>query len=315
MKPTLPQKKWLRDYLQTVMKYRETYEEVYDHMLLAIEDEPEHEFFETTVANVINRDFGGTDGLYELEDNCKLAVDDTAQAQFRDNFKSWFTSPLAFATIAMFMGLFYLLFSPIKTGVALISLFFILLILPLIICSIRAARLGYKYGESKTSIKDEVFRKVAFTSDRAIWQVISISIGAQLITNFLFMINDYLGLAAGIFVICLLIWPHIRQLILKFKNRNDRDASATIKIRLIPLKEKLFYGWLSLVFLAIDLITKFVHKAKGSPAPSKPVKSVLIFTETFGYSIIASVLVLMIINLVVVIKLYRSEFKTNMLIN
>lgn len=309
MKPTYEQKQWLRDYLHKVMKYRETYEEVYDHILLAIANEPEHEFFETTIANVINRDFGGTDGLYQLEENCKLAVDTTAQAQFRNNFKNWFISQQAIFTVALFMGLVYLQFSPLKTGTALFLVFVILLLLPLIICSVRAVRLGYKYGENKTSIKDEVFRKVAFTSDRIIWQVTSISIGAQLITNLLFIINDYFALAAGIFVIFLLIWANVKQLILKYKNKNDREDSVSLKIRLIPFKEKPFYGWLSLVILAIDLVTKFVDRT----GHAQPVKSLPLTAYAIIYSISSAVLVAMIINVFAVIKLYNSEFKTNMI--
>ena len=308
MKPTPEQKLWLKNYLNEVMRYRETYEEVYDHVSLAIENEPENEFFETIIANIINRDFGGTDGLYQLEENCKLAVDATVQIQFRDNLKKWFTTSNAIFTVSMFAGLLYLQFSPFKTGIWLFLVFVVLLLLPLVICSARAARLGYKYGENKRSIKDEVFRKMAFTSDRVIWRVTTISFGAQIIANFLFFINDYLDLAAGIFVIFLLIWPHIRKLISKYKNKNSGEDNANLKINLLPFKEKVFYGCLSLMFLAIDLITKFIDRA--GHATVQTAKSLPFTAYAAIYSIIATVLVAMVINAFAVIKLYNSEFKS-----
>lgn len=44
MRPSQQQKLWLQDYLRQVLTYRETYEEVYDHVLVALEDKPEQQF-------------------------------------------------------------------------------------------------------------------------------------------------------------------------------------------------------------------------------------------------------------------------------
>ena len=46
MTPTNQQQQWLKDYLRAVLTYRETYEEVYDHVLLALEDKSKDDFFE-----------------------------------------------------------------------------------------------------------------------------------------------------------------------------------------------------------------------------------------------------------------------------
>jgi hypothetical protein len=166
MTPTPEQKQWLKNYLYKVMTYRETYEEVYDHMLLSIEDHAEQQYFATTVLEILNRDFGGSNGLVELEENCRQAVAVTAKAEFRYNFKRWFLSPLLVVTIAMFFGLFYMQLPKVETGGALFILFAVLLVLPTIQSSVRAFILGYKYGSSKRSIRDDVFRKIAFTANR-----------------------------------------------------------------------------------------------------------------------------------------------------
>ena len=69
MKPTNQQKQWLQNYLQSVLKYRETCIEVYDHLLAALEEKPETRFFETNVIEIIESDFGGNNGLLKLEEN------------------------------------------------------------------------------------------------------------------------------------------------------------------------------------------------------------------------------------------------------
>jgi hypothetical protein len=37
MKPTEQEKQWLKEYLYQALTYRETFDEVYDHILLALE--------------------------------------------------------------------------------------------------------------------------------------------------------------------------------------------------------------------------------------------------------------------------------------
>ncbi len=130
MKPTSEQKQWLKDYLHKVMTYRETYEEVYDHMLLSIENHPAKEYFATVVVDIVENDFGGIDGLAELEENCRQAVEANTWAQYRLDFNRWFTSPLAIVTCMVFAFLFYMQFPIVKTGGALLLLFAFLIVLP-----------------------------------------------------------------------------------------------------------------------------------------------------------------------------------------
>lgn len=189
MKPTEQQKQWLQDYLDKVMEYRETYEEVYDHILLALEDKPEMEFFESNVSNIIEEDFGSNNGLLELENNCRHETETTAEAKYRDTFKRWFTSPQIIIVAALFMVLFYLQLPVVKTHGALLFLFVFLLVLPTIILSIRGFRLGLNYGNTKTSIKDEIFRKITFKSNLMLWNISILLKVSDLIARYVFNIK------------------------------------------------------------------------------------------------------------------------------
>ncbi|HWZ35581.1 MAG TPA: hypothetical protein VNW51_05440 [Mucilaginibacter sp.] len=306
MTPTPQEKQWLRDYLYQTMQYRETFEEVYDHVLLALEEEPEHEFFETAVMNIIDRDFGAY-GLQALEENCRQAVEDMATAQFINDFKSWFITPLVIVTASLFGSLIYLELSPLKTGVALCAFFAILLILPVIICSVRGARLGYEFGETKESIKDAIFRRLAFKSNRILFFTLIISGWTQRIADYLFKLNYYLALAVTLFVAFSLMRPHIMRY-LRHKNFNDSKRSEIKKLPIIPTEERLFLGWFCFVSLLIDLVGHIIVKPQSAIVHHSlsPTTTITI------YSIVTAIMVLMIINVIVTIKLYRSEFKTNM---
>ncbi|MCC8423938.1 hypothetical protein [Mucilaginibacter sp. UR6-11] len=289
------------------MMYRETYEEVYDHMLLAIENHPEQQYFATVVLDILEKDFGGNNGLLVLEENCRRAVEATAQARFRNNFKRWFVPPLVIVTAAMFIGLFYLQLPNVKTGGALLLLFVLLVILPTIICSVRAAQLGYKYGENKTSIKDEVFRRLAFTSDHVLLKFLVTSQIAQQATKYLFMLNDTIGMTVGILLTFLLVWFAIRRFKLNHKYGKDKTPQGD-GLRRTPFLWNLISMRLFIVLVASDLITRYGFKQEHW-ATEKFIPVNII------YGIATGVLVLMIINVFAVIELYRSEFKTNMIIN
>jgi len=306
MTPTPQEKQWLRDYLYQTMQYRETFEEVYDHVLLALEDEPKQEFFETAVMNIIERDFG-TYGLQALEENCRQAVDDMATAQFINDFKSWFTEPLVIVTASLFGSLIYLELSPVKTGLALSALFAVLLILPVIICSVRGARLGYEFGATKESIKDAIFRRLAFKSNRMLFFTLLITGWSKRIADFLFDLNYYLALAITLFIAFLLVWPHVRQY-LRNKNIDDSKRSEIKKVPIIPTTERLFLGWFWFASILVDLMGRIITNTQPTTVPHSLSQTATIII----YSIVTTIMVLMIINVIVTVKLYRSEFKTHM---
>ena len=198
------------------------------------------------------------------------------------------------------MGLFYLQLPNVKTDGALFFFFFFLLVLPVILSAVRGFRLGYKYGEKKTSIKDEVFRRLAFTSDRILFKFLLTSIAVQLTTKYLFMLNDTVGIIVGVLLIFLFVWLAIRQFRLKHKHGDDFNV--------VPFRQSLISGRLFMVMLTSDLTAKYIFKTEHWLTEKSISINVI-------YGIATGVLVLMIINVFAVIKLYRSEFKTNMLIN
>jgi hypothetical protein len=311
MTPTPEEKKWLRNYLYQVMDYRETFEEVYDHMLLALEDLPRPQFFETAVMNVIDSNFGGNEGLSTLEASYRQSVDEMASTQFKNNFRRWFDYPLVIITASVFTGLVYLELSPVKTALALVLFFAVLLILPVIICAVRATRLGYQYAEAKASIKDDIFRRLAYKSNRILFNVLWMSAGINQLAVYLFKLNNYLAAVVGLFAIFLLTWPHVRHYRLRRQNPDHEALGGRKKLPLVPLKENLFYGWLVFVLFSIDTLSLFVSNP-NHPAPhgQMPMGVAAIF-----YSMVTAILVLMMINVLATIRLYRSEYKAKMMTN
>jgi hypothetical protein len=183
MTPTPEEKLWLKDYLYQMMEYRETYEEVYDHLVLAVADAPEEKHFESVVASIIARDFGDPNGLYNLEQNCKQAIEISLVIQYQLNLKRWFTTPLAVITIALFSFLLSMQYIKVKVGGILLLLFLLLLLLPVILCAIRGFGIGYKYGKLKTSIKDQIFRRISFRANSTLFSLFVIVKAIDLFTK------------------------------------------------------------------------------------------------------------------------------------
>lgn len=160
MTPTPEQKQWLKEYLYEALSYRETYDEVYDHILLALENKPAQEFFESNVYQIIDEDFGGSINMLNMEVDCKTVTDKEVKTQYWRTFISWFTTPLVAYTAAIFVFLF--LISGIKSFAVAIGMTVIIgligLVLPIILISIRSFRIGRKYGDTKASIRDSAFR-------------------------------------------------------------------------------------------------------------------------------------------------------------
>jgi len=68
------QKQELADYVKSITRYMETYDEVYDHVLSALEQEPQATFQMSLVKDVINCDFGGEKQIRQEEENTRLAL-------------------------------------------------------------------------------------------------------------------------------------------------------------------------------------------------------------------------------------------------
>ncbi|MCC8423937.1 hypothetical protein [Mucilaginibacter sp. UR6-11] len=157
MKPTAQEKQWLQEYLYQALTYRETYDEVYDHILLALEHKEAQPFFESTVYQIIDEDFGGSINMLNMEVDCRSAVDAEVKAQYWHNAIEWLKPPLLGYTIVILAIIFFLQrsrYALIAQGIFALIVIFV----PVILISIRSFSLGKKYGDTKASIRDSGFR-------------------------------------------------------------------------------------------------------------------------------------------------------------
>ncbi|WP_345953185.1 hypothetical protein [Mucilaginibacter sp. PAMB04168] len=107
MKMTVAQQENIREVLWNRLKYRETFDELYDHILTAIEededDTPPHLIADT----IIKQEFGGWDNIKELEKGREKNV----QSQFRNalwvEVKSYFRVPFIAFTLLVAVSFYF----------------------------------------------------------------------------------------------------------------------------------------------------------------------------------------------------------------
>jgi hypothetical protein len=188
MTPTPQEKQWLRDYLYQTMQYRETFEEVYDHILLALDHLPRPQFFESAVAKIIADDFGSDNGLYDLEQNCKRAANRDIAKQYLSCMRIWTSTNLILLTglISCFLGLLIFKF-PI--GFAILS-FICFLMLPVLLFLIRKIVIYFQRDYRKASLKDEITVHITFRITVFIWGVGGLISWINRLRNWIFKIPD-----------------------------------------------------------------------------------------------------------------------------
>jgi hypothetical protein len=172
MKPDEQQKQWLQDYLRAVLTYRETYTEVYDHILVALENKGSEPVFETTINNIIQEDFGGSNGLMNLEEQCKQAVIKNVRKQYWNYFFDCFKFPFVIFSIMIVFCEYYI--SRYFSVAAIAAIFCFVLLSPIILLAIRGYKTGYVFGNIKTALRDHVFRRIAYKP--FYWLLISMAI-------------------------------------------------------------------------------------------------------------------------------------------
>jgi hypothetical protein len=161
MNPLSEQDELLKKYLSGILKYRETYEEVYDHVLnsLCAMDSDELSF-QQNIDLIITNDFGGSKGLKIIEESHQKAFyAATMKKQWR-LFKNWFRYPLFPFTAALF-GVTYLLGTKMPVIMNLVMIIVVVLT-PILLTNIRYFKTGFIFGNTKRSIKDYPFRRIAF---------------------------------------------------------------------------------------------------------------------------------------------------------
>ena len=159
MIPTINEKQWLQDYLFKSLRYRETYNEIYDHILTALEHEPATQFFETTVYNVIEKEFGGSSNMLYMEVESKRAISTEIKMQYWRKFTEWFKLPLFAYTLIIIAFNFY--FSGSKHFL-LGMLSFIIFLSPILIAVVRKILRRFKDQYYKPSIKEGAFDRLLY---------------------------------------------------------------------------------------------------------------------------------------------------------
>lgn len=161
MKPDSRQIKILQDYLHKTLTYRESYEEIYDHILSALEHQPADISFQDAINVIIINDFGGHRNLLKVEKAHKDALVNDMYKKYRSYLVSYFKVP----------NLFYLLlavgptcygFAQIRVSTSLIIVMaFLLILAPYIIYLLRLYDTGYILGTTQKSAKDKSFEILA----------------------------------------------------------------------------------------------------------------------------------------------------------
>jgi hypothetical protein len=161
MKATEQQLEFLRDYLQKSLIYRETYDELYDHILSAIEYQKEDTSFEDAINNIIKSDFGGHQNLLKIEKATKEALVKETINTYLKYFLYYFRLPGLFYTLIIAL-VSYDFFAQMDFGPKVIlCVFAVLVLFPGVIWFLRLYSTGYMLDTTRKSAKDKLFENLA----------------------------------------------------------------------------------------------------------------------------------------------------------
>lgn len=168
MKPTAEQDILLKKYLREVLLYRETYEEVYDHILTALEHGNYTGTLEEAVNQILRDDFGGYDQLRKMESKAHaIALSDGVSSYLR-YFFSYLNWPKVPYTLALAI-LVYFTLAQVKLQPAMfMTLFGVIILTPAILSLRRFYVVGYVFKDTKRSVRDDIFARIAMVPTRLI---------------------------------------------------------------------------------------------------------------------------------------------------
>lgn len=178
MKANAEQKTLIKKYLRQSLKYRETYEEFYDHILTALEHQPEGISFGNAVNHIIREDFGGAKGMYLIE--CRYQK--TMRREMQNKYLSYVTEYLKFSAIGI-IGLCsvivcFLVMQPWFTFLVFFGVIFTISLftrlLTTVMNRVRDFKTGYSFWGSKRSVKDSVFKGLTYIPGLAFLMIVFI---------------------------------------------------------------------------------------------------------------------------------------------
>jgi hypothetical protein len=149
MKPNQEQRDFIKELLQSMLDVQETYDELYDHVLTALEAVPDYVPFNEAVRNIIEYDLGGKRGIRAIQARyIKIAIKDFANAYFL-NLGQSLKSVLILLVVTGTIGYYFLIKNELVSPDRLV-IFAILSIFPAGIAR-RRINNGYDWTASKTN--------------------------------------------------------------------------------------------------------------------------------------------------------------------
>lgn len=166
MKPTAQQDILLRKYLREVLRYRETYEEVYDHVLTALEHNTYAGTLEEAVNQILREDFGGYNQLNKMESKARSAALTEGVNRYLHFFFDCFRLPALPYTLG-FTVLVYFTLARVRLQPAMFMLLFgVIILTPAILSLRRFYVVGYLFKDTKRSIRDDIFARISMVPTR-----------------------------------------------------------------------------------------------------------------------------------------------------
>lgn len=157
MKPDARQIQTLKDYLHQTLVYREAYEEIYDHILSALEHQENNITYQEAINNIIRDDFGSPKNLLNIEKEIKNAlVKDTVRRYFA-YLSACFKFPGMIYTVTGALLSYYFFWTAKLSPMATFGIFAVLVAAPCVIWVMRLYNTGYILDTTRKSAKDKLF--------------------------------------------------------------------------------------------------------------------------------------------------------------
>lgn len=157
MKPTIEQQQYLKGYLREGLQYRETYAEFYDHILTALEAQPDEISFHDAVKNIVAEDFGGFAGMSVIEARYKKQTIKEMQKRYLNYTIGYLKFPAKIILIVSSIIVYYLVKQLWFNFYLLIGIYLIITLTPSLLNALRYFKAGYIFSDKKESVKDDGF--------------------------------------------------------------------------------------------------------------------------------------------------------------
>jgi hypothetical protein len=156
---TAQQQEELRIILSDYTKYKETYSEVYDHVLSALEEQNDSldTSFEQKVNKVLDTDFGGLSQLPVMEKQRVKWINNQIAKKQLYFAAAFFNSPLIICTIIAGIAIYQLASTKLLSIALLISIY--VMLTPTIIVGFRMVNNAF-IKQGKPSIKSNMFNQM-----------------------------------------------------------------------------------------------------------------------------------------------------------